>query len=197
MHYARYIFRILQSKAVAQCHYVGRVLFSKHLLLTNVGISSFSSALGDFIEQQYEIVQNEKRKWDKMRTYNMTVSGITVGILCHYTYYYLDILYPGRTLRNIIKKVLIDQIVCSPLCIGLFFGTLAVLEKSDWDTYKDEVIEKGWRLYFAEWMVWPPAQLVNFYIVPPKFRVLYDNLISLGFDIYTSYIKHEVDSKEN
>jgi protein Mpv17 len=49
---------------------------------------------------------------------------------------------------------------------------------------------KAWRLYAAEWVVWPPAQIINFYILPTRFRVLYDNTISLGYDVYTSRVKH-------
>jgi protein Mpv17 len=55
-----------------------------------------------------------------------------------------------------------------------------------------ELKQKGWRLYVAEWVVWPPAQVINFYLLPTRFRVLYDNTVSLGYDIYTSYVAHEI-----
>lgn len=57
---------------------------------------------------------------------------------------------------------------------------------------KKEIVQKGWMLYAAEWMIWPPAQVINFYWLPTRYRVLYDSTISLGYDVYTSYIKHEV-----
>lgn len=43
----------------------------------------------------------------------------------------------------------------------------------------------------AEWIVWPTAQVINFWILPSRFRVLYDNTISLGYDVYTSYVINE------
>ena len=52
----------------------------------------------------------------------------------------------------------------------------------------------GLHLYMVEWVVWPPAQFFNFYILPTRFRVLYDNVISLGYDMYTSHVKYR-DSK--
>ena len=55
----------------------------------------------------------------------------------------------------------------------------------------EEIKSKAWRLYAAEWVVWPPAQIINFYLLPTRFRVLYDNTISLGYDVYTSYVKHD------
>lgn len=44
----------------------------------------------------------------------------------------------------------------------------------------DEIKDKALRLYTAEWVIWPPAQVINFYVLPTKYRVLYDNSISLG-----------------
>lgn len=164
---------------------------NKYLLYTNVGISISLSAVGDVIEQHYEILKGELKKYDQLRTHHMSISGMTVGIICHNWYKYLDKRLPGRTIGIVMKKVVIDQIVCSPICISMFFITLAILEKTSKDELIEEIKKKAWRLYAAEWVVWPPAQIINFYILPHRFRVLYDNSISLGYDIYTSHVKHD------
>ena len=90
------------------------------------------------------------------------------------------------------KKLVIDQLIFSPICIFSIFVTLSVVSKlfnqdSRFDS-TEEMKDKGWKLYVAEWAVWPPAQFINFYILPTKYRVLYDNSISLLFDCYTSYV---------
>ncbi|CAK9803095.1 Mpv17-like protein 2 [Anthophora plagiata] len=167
-------------------------LFSpKYLLYTNVTISLSLSAAGDILEQQYEILKGEWDKWNLNRTRNMAISGMCIGIVCHYWYKYLDARLPGRTLNIVLKKVTIDQLICSPLCITIFFLTLGILENNSWTKFKDEVVKKAHILYVAEWVIWPPAQIFNFYFLPNKYRVLYDNTISLGYDVYTSHVKHD------
>lgn len=191
--------RLLNSVIVKKCRNIGKIMFNKYLFITNVGISVSLSGTGDVIQQQYEIVTDQREAWDRTRTNHMSISGMTVGVLCHNWYRFLDRTMPGRTLSIVLKKVVIDQVVCSPLCITIFFLTLGYLEKSSFETIKEEIIEKGQRLYIAEWIVWPPAQIINFYFLPTRFRVLYDNTISLGYDVYTSYVKHDdpVKEKEN
>lgn len=98
---------------------------------------------------------------------------------------------PGRTFRIVTKKVLVDQIIASPIVIFLFFATLGVMRRESLNETAEEIRHKFIRLYKAEWIVWPTAQVINFWILPNRFRVLYDNTISLGYDVYTSYVINE------
>ncbi|XP_014487161.1 PREDICTED: mpv17-like protein 2 isoform X2 [Dinoponera quadriceps] len=167
-----------------------RLFSPKNLLYTNVGISIFLSGAGDVIEQHYEILKGQWDRWSFTRTRNMAISGMSIGILCHYWYNFLDAKMIGRTLGIVLRKVVIDQLICSPFCISVFFLTLALLENSSLAELKEEIRTKAHRLYIAEWIIWPPAQIINFYFLPTRYRVLYDNTISLGYDIYTSHVKH-------
>ncbi|KAK4872676.1 hypothetical protein RN001_014705 [Aquatica leii] len=168
----------------------GKVFERKYLLYTNVTLSFTISAVGDILEQQYEISQQTIEKWDKTRTNKMAISGIPIGIVCHLYYSFLDKRLPGRTLKVLIKKLFIDQFICSPICISTFLVTIACLEHASFNDFTKSLKTKLWRLYLADWVVWPPAQVINFYFLSPKFRVLYDNVISLGYDVYTSHVNY-------
>ncbi|XP_012227752.1 mpv17-like protein 2 isoform X2 [Linepithema humile] len=172
-------------------HLKERLFSSKNLLYTNVGISISLSGIGDVLEQHYEILKGEWNSWNFTRTRNMAISGMFIGIACHHWYNFLDAKMAGRTIGIVLKKVIVDQLICSPLCISILFLTLAVLENNSLTELKDEIQKKAHRLYIAEWVIWPPAQVINFYFLPTRYRVLYDNTISLGYDVYTSHVKHD------
>ncbi|XP_034941602.1 mpv17-like protein 2 [Chelonus insularis] len=186
------------SSIINHAQVLKEFLFSpKCLLYTNIGISISLSATGDVLEQHYEILKGDIERWRLKRTCHMALSGMTVGIICHYWYQFLDARLPGKTISIVLKKTVIDQLVCSPLYIGMFFITLGILENKTWYELKKEIREKFYKLYLAEWIIWPPAQIINFYFLPTRFRVLYDNTISLGYDIYTSQVKHSPEVKHH
>lgn len=162
----------------------------RNLIYTNVLLSVGISSLGDTLEQTYELTEKDIEKYDPMRTMQMGFSGFFAGLICHHWYNILDRVIIGRSIGMAIRKLLLDQFFCTPVVILSFFATVAIFEDNPWDNFNEEVADKFWILYKAEWVVWPPAQLVNFYFLPTKYRVLYDNTISLGYDIYTSRIKH-------
>ena len=68
--------------------------------------------------------------------------------------------------------------------------------QSELEDFVDELSHKGIVLYLSEWLVWPPAQLINFYFLPTRFRVLYDNCVSLFYDVYASRVCFDVKVDE-
>lgn len=182
--------RFVSYKSLKQYHQ--QAFSRKYLLLTNVCISLALSSAGDILEQQYEQYSGQQHKWDMERTLQMGASGVSVGCICHYWYLFLDKRLPGRSMQIVVKKIFLDQIICSPLYITAFFVTSGLLKGETRSEIIDEICAKAWRLYAAEWIVWPLAQFINFYWLPTKYRVFYDNVISLGYDVYTSQVKHTV-----
>ena len=127
----------------------------------------------------------------------------------------MDKKIPGNSLGVVGRKVLFDQLVFSPVNLAACLIAAGIIEASTKREIVKDIREKGssvvmhindefgksyphafigLHLYMVEWVVWPPAQFFNFYILPTRFRVLYDNVISLGYDMYTSHVKYR-DSK--
>lgn len=168
-----------------------KTLFSeKYLLYTNTVISFLMSCAGDGLQQRYQISRKEIASWDRRRSRDVAVTGFLIGPFCHYWYTFLDWWLPGRSVRIVTKKLLVDQFICSPVVITSFLTVTSYLEGKRGKELKNELLEKGKILYTAEWIVWPPAQIINFCFLPTRYRVLFDNSVSFGFDWYFSAIKY-------
>ena len=169
---------------------VQKLFSSRYLLLTNTAITVCLSCSGDALQQHYQKIKKQRIRLDKRRSGNVALTGLLLGPFCHYWYLYLDRWFPGRTFRIIVKKLIVDQIICSPVVIGSYLAITSWFEGRRGEALKRELIEKGKTLYKADWAVWPAAQAFNFYFLPTRFRVLYDNAISFGFDCYFAHIKY-------
>lgn len=176
----------------------GQKLFSpKVLLYTNIGISTGLSAFGDISQQFYQAhVGKNNRGWDKRRTQYVAATGFAIAPFVHYWYIFLDRWLPGHGMKVLCKKVLLDQVFCSPVYIGIFLLGMSLMEGRTLQNVTDDFKHKGSVLYVAEWCVWPPAQFINFCFLPTKYRVLYDNTISLAFDVFWSYVWFEMDDED-
>lgn len=170
--------------------FVQTAFSDKYLLLTNITISLGLSGAGDAIEQYLEIKRGVIKEYDPTRNRNMTIAGGPPGFIIHYWYKFLEKRVPGASIRIAFKKMVLDQIFCSPICISSIFVTLGLLERKKPSEVYEEISEKFYMLYVAEWVVWPPAQFINFYLIPLPYRVLFDSVISLGYDVYTSYVRY-------
>lgn len=124
----------------------------------------------------------------------MAVAGWSTGMSSHLWYKHLDrLLGTQRTFRMVVLKVFLDQIIMSPVNLVIYFGTVALLERSNMNKFKEEVLEKGMRnIFLVECVVWPPAQYFSFAVLQYKYRILWDNIVSFGFDIYYPHVKYDI-----
>ena len=173
-----------------------QTMFSrKYLLITNTGITLTLGCTGDVMQQRYEILCKRQTHWDPRRTRRILVTNLFVGPTCHYWYLLLDAVLPGRTAMTVMKKILVDQVIFSPVNISMFLVIMGWQEGMKTKEIVEDLKDKGKDLLVAEWIIWPPAQMINFFLLPTRFRVLYDNTISLGFDYYYSYVKYRKDKE--
>lgn len=72
--------------------------------------------------------------------------GFLLGPLQHIFYKCIDERYPGRNLKTIFKKIILDQTIASPIYIVAFFICCGVLEKKSAESIS-EIKEKFIDIY--------------------------------------------------
>ncbi|KAM3856581.1 mpv17-like protein 2 [Vipera latastei] len=178
---------IRQLTRVAQMYAFG----GHKLLIVNTISSGLLLGGADIIQQSLE--QRKKQKqWDIDRTFHMLVTGCSTGPLLHYWYLWIDKISPRKgvqQLKVVITKVAIDQ-TFAPFFGGWYFIIMALLQGHSLADGIDEFRDKFWDYYLAELAVWPAAQTFNFLYLPSKYRVLFVNVMTLGWNVYLSYLKH-------
>ncbi|GMR32014.1 hypothetical protein PMAYCL1PPCAC_02209, partial [Pristionchus mayeri] len=164
-------------------------LFSpRFLLYTNTLTSCTMLCAGDALQQVGFSIEVLRDSY--FFTGRMTTMGLILGPMTHGWYKLLD----GYSFRGFRSVVTLKKIVCDVAVAPLFSSTtitgIALLEgKSAIDAMR-EYKQKFWHLFMLDLSVWPPVQFINFFFLPPSFRVVYVNCVVLAYNCCLSYIKH-------
>lgn len=123
----------------------------------------------------------------------MFVVGFVQGPFQHWFYLYLDKILPKRNVQSVVKKILLDQFIMSPVSIVSLFYLAGLMENKTRLECRRELKQKFLGIYMVDWLFWPPTQFLNFYLFPVKYQVLFINFTTAIYNIFISYIKHEDD----
>lgn len=123
---------------------------------------------------------------DWQRNFNFTLlNAVGISLLTHYWYGYLSTRIVGDTFAAALKRVFFDQTLFAPFLVGALFSSNMVL-KGEADGIPDKLRNDLPSAMVHNYIVWIPAQLINFRFVPPQLRVLWANFIGFFWNIYLS-----------
>lgn len=69
--------------------------------------------------------------------------------------------------------------------IGVFLSSMATMEGA---SPTERLQKTWWPALQTNWMVWPFVQTINFAFLPLQYRVLFANVISIGWNSYLSWV---------
>ncbi|ROW14704.1 hypothetical protein VPNG_03749 [Cytospora leucostoma] len=159
---------------------------AKRPLLTQAVTTGVLFGVGDVIAQQ-AVDKKGLKNHDIARTGRMAAYGGAVFGPAATTWF--KFLAKNVNLKSnnatIAARVALDQGVFAPCAIAVFLSSMAVLEGG---SVKDKLEKNYTNALSTNYMVWPAAQAVNFKMVPLEHRVLFVNVISIGWNCYLSFL---------
>ncbi|WYZ44043.1 hypothetical protein EsH8_VII_000479 [Colletotrichum jinshuiense] len=158
-------------------------------LLTQSITTAILFATGDITAQQL-VEKRGLQKHDLSRTGRMALYGGVIFGPAATTWF--KFLQNNIVLKNknaeILARVAVDQGVFAPVMIGVFLSSMATLEGSP----VQEKLDKNYTTALtSNYMLWPFVQMVNFKVVPLHHRVLFVNVISIGWNSYLSFLNSQ------
>lgn len=141
---------------------------------------------GDLIAQK---VLERRTSIDVPRAARFFIMGIGfVGPVLRVWYLTLErVVGVGSGRAVVIKKVLLDQGVFTPVFIPSFLVTLGALQRRSWEDIKRTVRTDYLPILKANYMLWPAAQLINFRFVPLSYRVPFASCVALVWNTYLAW----------
>jgi len=106
------------------------------------------------------------------------------GSLPHYFYTFLDRAVPDEASFAIVKRLILERLIYSPLYQAFSLYMLARLEGKSHETAVQQLKGLYWTVLTSSWKYLTVLQLLNFSVVPPMLRVLVVNLIGFFWIIY-------------
>lgn len=162
-------------------------------LLTQSITTAVLFATGDITAQQL-VEKRGLEKHDFVRTGRMFAYGGIIFGPAATTWF--GILQRHVVLKNanatILARVAVDQGLFAPTFVGVFLSSMAILEGSS----PQEKLKSTYSTALtSNYMLWPFVQLVNFKFVPLHHRVLFVNVISIGWNCYLSFLNSGAPNK--
>jgi protein Mpv17 len=191
--------------------------FYEHMLKTSpftteVIQTGVIAALGD-VSCQLLIDKKALKDYDFSRTVKMAFMGsFYVAPLLHVWYrkgvpYCVDKILPrvfgagiNKHLERPFKRgfagMFFDQAFFSFGINAGFLFTVMFYETRDFDKSMKFLKSTFWDAQIANWKIWPAASLINFSIVPMRFRVLFANFMGYIWNVVLSWISHNRQAHE-
>jgi len=161
-------------------------MLEQHPVLTKATTSTVLIGVGDVLCQ----LAFEGHGFDFGRLFRACLlGGLYVGPSLHVWYNFVNKLAPGVGAGPALRRLVLDQGLFAPCAVAIYVTLLLILEGR-----AEEVLPKlsadFWTMLRSNWVLWIPAQALNFRYVPLQHRVLFSNCVALLWNTYLSFATH-------
>ena len=118
-----------------------------------------------------------------------------VGPTLHFWYGALNKIIPAQTTAGAVYRLAVDQTLFAMPFIATFMSSVMVLEGKK-EEIPQVLKENWWPAVQTNWMLWVPANFLNFRFIQPRFQVLFANCVGFVWNTYLSFATHASSSQE-
>lgn len=93
-------------------------------------------------------------------------------------------------------KVVINQMVFTPVFNTYFFGMHTLLSGGSWADAKERVIHTVPVSWKNSWKVWPAVTAFSFTFIPWQYRNVFAGVIAIGWQTYLSWLNRNEENRE-
>ncbi|XP_064480285.1 protein Mpv17-like [Ornithodoros turicata] len=183
------------SQYVIREYYRYARLLAKHPFKTQVLTTGTLMGSSDIVSQTL-IERNKIDEVDFLRAGRFFILGSGyVGPLIRYWYIFLDRRFGTISKTAGLKKLFVDQGLFAPVYLPSILVVLGILQGKGPEGIKTTIKEDAFTILKTAYMIWPAAQLVNFYIIPLHLRLLYSNSVAVIWNTYLSWKANRLETK--
>lgn len=134
---------------------------------------------------------------DPARTMRALIIGGTAAIPGYHWFLYLarNFNYTSKVF-SIVVKVLINQVVFTPIFNTYFFGMQSLLTGASWRDIVERVQNTVPTSLKNSWKLWPPVTAFSFAFVRVELRGLFAGVIAIGWQAYLSSLNQKAAREE-
>lgn len=160
-------------------------------VLTKSVTSAIIAGLGDTIYQVSK--RDDKNRAISWRSVAAVAgSGLVVtGPLSHYFYLILDQVSPPGTKLQSFKRLFIDRVLFGPIYLLIVLYVRHIFEGTSHREAKRKLLRTFWPILKMSYRVWTIAQYININHIPQQYRVLFSNVVALGWNVYLAAMKRD------
>ncbi|GAB5363908.1 hypothetical protein AAMO2058_000923700 [Amorphochlora amoebiformis] len=156
-------------------------------IITKSITAMFINSGGDVICQVFVEGSSEI---DKVRVGKMSFLGLCyVGPILHFWFGTVFRWLPQPGLKGVVYRIACDQTLFAIPFVTSFFALVPLLDGRT-DTIIPTIKRELWPAIQTNWVLWIPAQFINFSFVPLKLQVLFANGVAVIWNVYLSMASH-------
>ena len=140
----------------------------------------------DILTQQ--LVEKKGLHHNGRRTLRMGVMGVIIGPIQRTWFLTLERFIPPTSKIQIVKKLIVDQLVYGPFIIFSFYSLSGALAGNSLNDVKLMLQERYLKTVFTGYKVWPFVQAINFTFVPLQNRANFVQAVGLCWNMYLSWM---------